>query len=120
MGTPFLKSYDRLVDLVDDLDKLDDALVICTTNADHCTPESPAFLREPGDFLPGDKGRILHEYLLEVSLAKDVIRAWSFARANRKPTEREKCDAIIYYAKYDAYLLPENERGEAEKRGNRS
>jgi hypothetical protein len=109
MGKAILMSYDHLLDLVGDLDRIHDDLVICTPDAQHCTPESPAFLRKTGDFTPGDRGGILNEYLLEVTIARDVIRAWAFARGNRMPNLRQKCEAIIYYAKNDAYLLPENE-----------
>ena len=44
------------------------------------------------------------EYMLEVSIAKDVIRVWSEWRGGRKPTPHEMCEAVIYYAENDAFL----------------
>jgi hypothetical protein len=44
------------------------------------------------------------EYLLEVVLARDVVRVWSQWRDGRVPTLEEKVAAIVYYAKHDAFL----------------
>ena len=43
-------------------------------------------------------------YLLEVSLAKEVVQVWSEWRDGRRPTAIDKCEAVIYYAEHDAYL----------------
>jgi hypothetical protein len=43
-------------------------------------------------------------YLLEVSLAREVLEVWTAWRDGRRPTISEACEAIIYYASNDAYL----------------
>ena len=49
-------------------------------------------------------------YFLEVSVAKNVLKAWSFARNGRIPSIEKKCEALIFYAENDAYILPEHEQ----------
>ncbi|MGP3975903.1 hypothetical protein ACTWQF_18205 [Streptomyces sp. 8N114] len=43
-------------------------------------------------------------YLLEVELARDVLRVWSAWRDGASPGVLERCPAIIHYAEHDAYL----------------
>ena len=43
---------------------------------------------------------------LEIEVAKDCVRAWSLHRKGKKPTLKDKCEAIIYYAQNDAFLPP--------------
>lgn len=45
-------------------------------------------------------------YLLEVSIARDVIEVWSEWRGGRVPSDDERCEAVIHYAINDAYLQP--------------
>jgi hypothetical protein len=49
-------------------------------------------------------------YLLEVALVHDVAEVWSSWRGGRRPTTEELADAVIHYAKHDAYLEPEDIR----------
>ena len=42
-------------------------------------------------------------YLLEVSLARDVLNVWTSWRNGGQPTPEEAARAIIYYAQHDAY-----------------
>lgn len=42
-------------------------------------------------------------YLIEVRIAKEVIRVWRAWREGKLPTLQEQCDAIIYYAVNDSY-----------------
>ena len=42
-------------------------------------------------------------YLLEVDLAKEVIRVWSDWRDGAAPTLEEATQAVIFYAEYDSY-----------------
>jgi hypothetical protein len=44
------------------------------------------------------------DYLLEVGLAREAIEIWSAWRGGRLPTDEEGCEAVIHYAKHDAYL----------------
>jgi hypothetical protein len=91
----------NLEEILGNLDSTNDTLTICAAKSPDWTPLSEAELcradRVPnGCRLP---------YFLEVSVAKNVLRAWSFARAGGMPTLAEKCAAVIYYAENDAYLL---------------
>ena len=42
-------------------------------------------------------------YLLEVSLARNVLRVWTRWRGGRQPSLEEAAKAVIYYAQQDAY-----------------
>lgn len=42
-------------------------------------------------------------YLLEVSLARDVLHVWASWRNGKQPTPEEAARALIYYAQHDAY-----------------
>lgn len=44
------------------------------------------------------------EYMLEVNLAQDAIRAWGERRRGKTPTLAQQCDAVIYYAEHDAHI----------------
>jgi hypothetical protein len=46
-------------------------------------------------------------YMLEVSIAKEVLEAWSKQRDGRIPTTDEALHAVAHYAEYDAYLQEE-------------
>jgi hypothetical protein len=50
-----------------------------------------------------DRGVIGLAYLLEVSLAREVLDVWARWRNGREPTPEEAAGAIIYYAQHDAY-----------------
>lgn len=43
-------------------------------------------------------------YLLEVSLALDVIRVWSQWRNNQEPTLDQKVEAVLHYARHDTFI----------------
>ena len=42
-------------------------------------------------------------YLLEVSLAREVLHVWTSWRNGRQPTPEEATRAVIYYAQHDVY-----------------
>lgn len=42
-------------------------------------------------------------YLIEVSLARNVLHVWSRWRDGKQPTLEEAARAVIHYAQYDAY-----------------
>ena len=91
-----------LLETIDQLERLDDGLTICAAKTPEWTAVSNALLSAsdvPAAELP-------LPYFLEVSVAKKVLSAWSFVRKGRVPTLSEKCEALIYYAENDAYLLP--------------
>ena len=43
-------------------------------------------------------------YLLEAELVQQVIAVWSRWRDGAQPTGLQKCEAVLYFATYDAYL----------------
>ena len=44
------------------------------------------------------------DYVLEIDTAKEVLGVWSQWRDGRQPTPDEACEAILHYARFDAYL----------------
>jgi hypothetical protein len=42
-------------------------------------------------------------YLLEVSMAKEVVRTWGAWHGGRTPSTTEAVRAVIYYAEHDTY-----------------
>src|SRR5260370_35674661 len=63
-------------------------------------PQSKAIVRvEPEE--GGDQAGLT--YLLEVSLARDVLQVWTSWRNGRQPTAEEAARAVIYYAQHDEY-----------------
>jgi hypothetical protein len=42
-------------------------------------------------------------YLLEVSIARDVLRVWSEWRNGGTPSTNEMVGAVVYYAEHDAF-----------------
>jgi hypothetical protein len=90
-----------LEDIIDNLDKLDDSLTICAARSPDWAPASEA------DLCPASAiQNCRYPYFLEVSVANNVLRAWSLVRGGQIPDLANKCEAIIYYAENDAYLLP--------------
>ena len=93
-----------LADLMEQLDSLDDDLTIyAEKNPDWSVNSLAVVLPEPDEGGVPDEARGM-SYLLEVFLAKEVVEVWSGGRAGRKPTVRDKCEAVIHYAEHDAYL----------------
>src|ERR1700728_4197541 len=96
----------NLVEVIGKLEELDNSLTICASRSPNWTPNSEADLCPAANVPSGCR----LPYFLEVSVAKNVLRAWSYVRAGRVPDLAQKCEAIIYYAENDAYILPEHEQ----------
>ena len=93
-----------LADLMEQLDSLaDDLTIYAEKNPAWSEHSRGVVLPEPEEGGVPDEARGM-SYLLEVYLAKDVVEAWSGGRGGRKPTVKDKCEAVIYYAEHDAYL----------------
>lgn len=78
-------------------------------------------MREPEDgklmqLLSGGEA----EYLLEISLAKEIIEVWKHWRPHAEQTIADKLEAIVYYAENDAYLPLRDEIGTMQAPGNNS
>jgi hypothetical protein len=93
-----------LAELLEELPNLDDELTIYTSaDADWSCNSPVVAIYEPSDgTLPPEATAM--QYLLEVGIAKVVLKVWSQWRGGREPSPQEKCEAVIYYAKNDAYL----------------
>lgn len=93
-----------LRELADRLEQLDEDLTIYAVGGAGAGPESPAAVtHEPEDgSVPSEAAGM--EYLLEVAQAQEALEVWRQWRDGRDPTPEETCEAIIYYARNDAYL----------------
>lgn len=89
-------------ELVERLDALDDDLTIYAAESWSETSNAVA-AREPEDgSLPPEAAGM--RYVLEVSIAREVIEVWSKWRGGAVPTTSERCEAILHYAENDSYL----------------
>lgn len=89
----------RLGNVLRDLGELDGGLTIYVASGRTIDLAIPATLvDEETDDQPEGMA-----YLIEVHLAKDVIRVWKSWRDGQEPTREESCSAVVYYAKHDAY-----------------
>jgi hypothetical protein len=96
----------KLIEVIGNLESADNSLTICASREPDWSGASEAELRPSNRVNSESKP----PYFLDVAVAKDVLRAWSFVRNGRVPTLSEKCEALIYYAENDCYLLPGCER----------
>jgi hypothetical protein len=88
----------KLVDVMSALASADPTGTIYA--ATPVAPHSDAVVRVESDDRGGPAG---HAYLLEVSLARDVLHVWASWRNGKQPTPEEAARAVIYYAQHDAY-----------------
>jgi hypothetical protein len=88
----------RFIDVVSVLASADPAAIIYAVPP--FAPESDATISTVDD---EDHSQAGFAYLLDVTLARDVLDVWSNWRGGRHPTSEEAVKAVIYYAKRDAY-----------------
>ena len=96
-----------LRELVERLDELDDGLTLYAKGGIGAGADSPAvaaFEPEDGSVPPEAAGM---SYVLEVLGALEVVEVWSEWRDGREPTTDDMLEAILHYAKNDAYLPTE-------------
>lgn len=93
-----------LGEIIAHLDQFDDSLTVCASRTPDWTPDSEAELC----LASAAPNACTLPYFLEIAVAKDVLRAWSFARGGAIPDHKSRCHAIIYFAENDAYCLPTN------------
>ena len=93
-----------LRELVGRLDELDREVTLYAEGGRDAQPDAPAVAAiEPEDgSLPPEADGL--DYVLEVFIARDVLDVWSKWREGRQPTTDEACEAILHYARRDAYL----------------
>lgn len=87
-------------EIVECLDEFDDDQTIYVSSLSPAADAVVDFETEDGQVPASASG--LH-YLLEVSIARDVVRVWSDWRGGNRPTLPEKIEAILYYAEHDSF-----------------
>ena len=98
---------ETVADLVARLDELADDLTIYAEGGSSAGAGSRAVAvigPEGGEFVLAEDPEL--HYLLEVDLAREAVQVWSAWRDGREPTLEERCEAILHYARNDAYLRP--------------
>ena len=93
-----------LADILERIDDVNDSLTIFAEGGVNSTPQSRAVVAESGDEGPRPPEAEGLDYLLEVSVAKEVIAVWSAWRGGRAPSPIDRWRAVTYYAQYDAFL----------------
>ena len=103
-------AYMTLAELIQQLRSLNDELTIYAEASPQWQPASKAVARLNLDNTtqPINVDGVQLEYLLEVFLAKEVIEGWSEWHGGQTPSVEQMCEAVIYYATYDAYLPSAN------------
>lgn len=100
----------KLSDIVARLDSIDGNYVITCKGKPNWTAGSPARLVWVQEFAETSQDASIPDYFLEVFIAKEVLSVWTKWNEGRVASLDEKCDALIYYAKNDAYLPPDPKR----------
>ena len=102
VGSPYGDVESRqteLGDLLGGLDRIDDDLTIYVASGQPITLLVPAILVDEAA-AGAPEGMT---YLLEVHLARDVLRVWKEWRGGQKPTAEQACSAVAFYSSHDAY-----------------
>lgn len=94
-----MTSLKQLLVSLPDLD--DDLTIYSTREATAGSPAVAALEPDSGDLPKSAEGL---DYLLEVSLAKEVAEVWRSWRDGREPSPEELCEAVIFYAENDAFI----------------
>ena len=86
--------------IIDQIGDFGDGLTVYAPAGVEVSPETPVYLvNEETEELPAGT-----EYVLELSLVKNVVKVWSAWRDGTVPTVLQACEAVLHYAKHDAYL----------------
>ena len=91
-----------LKEVLADIDSADESLTIYidATALPHDT-SAVALVKYVG---PGTVAPTGMKYFLSIEDAKGAIDTWSKWRGGRRPTDSDRCEAVIHYARMDAYL----------------
>ncbi len=101
----------KLLDLINRIDEFDNDSVIFVPINTRPEENTEVLVRKIIiiDEPPGIQTPDGMQYLLEVELAKEVIQVWKDWRNGKEPTLQEKYQAVLYYAKHDAYLVEDDD-----------
>ena len=86
--------------IIDEIGEFNDELIVYAPTGVQVSPETPVYLVDEENEEP-PAGT---EYVLGLSLIKNVLKVWSAWRNGAVPTIPQACEAVLHYAKYDAYL----------------
>ena len=86
--------------IIGGIEEFDEELVVYAPVVIPVSPETAVYLvnEELVEPPPGT------EYVLEISLMKNVIKVWSAWRNGAVPSIPQACEAVLHYAEHDAYL----------------
>jgi hypothetical protein len=87
-----------LRDVVERLDTFGDDQTIYAESPTPSARAAVATERDDGSPAPG------LEYLLEIAAAREAIDVWRAWRGGRQPSLDDKLEAVLYYARNDAWL----------------
>ena len=86
--------------IVRDIGEFGNELTVYAPTGVELSPEAPVcVVDEEAVGAPEDM-----EYVLEIAVMKEVIKVWSAWRNGAMPTAPQACEAILRYARFDAYL----------------
>lgn len=93
-----------LRDVINRLESVPDGLVIFASKNDEWNLDGPAALVNETDV--SKTGTTIEElrYFLEVDVGKEVLAVWKQWRNGMEPSEKDRVEALIYYADNDAYI----------------
>ena len=86
--------------VISGIQEFDEELVMYAPIGIPVSPETPVYLVDE-ELVEPSAGT---EYVLEISLMKNVIKVWSAWRNGAVPSILQACEAVLHYAERDAYL----------------
>jgi hypothetical protein len=89
-----------LAELIRRIDELDDDATLFAARPWSAGSDAASAVEDHESREAVEAGR---SYLLEVSMAKEVVRTWGAWHGGRAPSTTEAVRAVIYYAEHDTY-----------------
>ena len=86
--------------IIEEIGEYDEELIVYAPTGVQVSPETPVYLVDEENEEP-PPGTV---YVLGLILMKNVLKVWSAWRNGAVPTIPQACEAVLHYAKYDAYL----------------
>jgi len=94
-----------LAEIIKDVENFDDDSLIYAEKNTTWEMNSPASLIEVDRYAEDDPEPPDNmTYFISVGTAKEVLEVWRRWREGKRPTEKERFEAIVFYAENDAYI----------------
>jgi hypothetical protein len=91
-----------LSEVLASIDKFEPHLIVYVANDQELCPGSDV---ELVDYVgPQTQKPLGKRHLLSVHDIRVILDTWSKWRGGRVPDDRERCEAVAFYAKYDGYI----------------